>query len=442
MNSLSNMPRLWEIMGERDVDLDNSGLTASKSANLLLWIILGFFVFAVGWAALTSVERTVRGPGRVVPSSKLQVVSNLEGGVIEQILVKPGQVVTKGDVLVRLSPTLNHAALGSGTAEVDALLTRISRLKAEVRGQNPDYAETGASGQAEVERSLHAARAAELTSIVAAGGARVEQAQRMVAAAQSMLEAKRSTLATAQRELDMIRPLVEKQIIPRIDLIRTENAVQVAQNDVDAALAAIARARAAVAEAHAQTAQQRSDWMSRAGVELSQAQAELAVKQQQIPALADKLDRTVIRAPMSGRVNRVLVTTVGGSVSAGMPVAEIVPSENTLYIEALIKPSDIANVHLGQTSRVEVTAYNSAIYGMLDGKVTGISPDTVQNEKTGESFYTVHVEAIGILHDHTGRALPIGPGMIANVSLLGEKRSILSYLFSPITRLSETAFRE
>lgn len=447
MKPLLNMPRLWEIMGERDVDLDSSSFTASKAANLLLWIILGFFIFLVGWAALTSVERTVRGPGRVVPSSKLQVVSNLEGGVVQQILVKPGQVVTKGDVLVRLSPTLNHAALGSGTAEVDALLTRISRLKAEVRGQHPSYAETGASGQAEsgqveVERSLHAARAAELNSIVAAGGARAEQARRMVAAAQSMLEAKRSTLATARRELDMIRPLVDKQIIPRIDLIRAENAAQVAQNDVDAALAGLARARAAVAEAHAQTAQQRSDWMSRAGVELSQAQAELAVKQQQIPALTDKLDRTVIRAPMSGRVNRVLVTTVGGSVSAGMPVAEIVPSENTLYIEALIKPSDIANVHLGQTSRVEVTAYNSAIYGMLDGKVTGISPDTVLNEKTGESFYTVHIEAIGILRDATGRALPIGPGMIANVSLLGEKRSILSYLFSPITRLSETAFRE
>lgn len=277
---------------------------------------------------------------------------------------------------------------------------------------------------------------------MAAGGARVEQAGRMVAAAQSALEARRSTLAAAERELEMIRPLVEKQIIPRIDLIRTENAAQVARNDVDVALATIARARAAVAEAHAQTAQQRSDWMGRAGIELSQAQAELAAKQQQMPALSDRLERTVIRAPMSGKVNRVLVTTVGGSVSAGVPVAEIVPSENTLYIEALIKPSDIANVHLGQRSKVEVTAYNSSIFGMLDGKVTGISPDTVLNEKTGESFYTVHVEAIGVLRDHTGKALPIGPGMIANVSLLGEKRSILSYLFSPITRLSETAFRE
>lgn len=436
------MPRLSEILGERDVDLDDHAFDATRSANLMLWIILGFFVLLLGWAALTSVERTVRGAGRVVPSSKLQVVSNLEGGVVEQILVKPGQAVKKGDVLVRLSPTLSNAAFGSGTAEVDALLTRISRLKAEVRGQQPSYNGTTASGQVEVERALHAARSAELTGIVAAGGARAEQAQRMVRAAQSALEAKRSNLAAAERELEMIRPLVDKQIVPRIDLIRTENAVQVARNDVDAALATIARAEAAVAEARAQTAQQRSDWMGRAGIELSQAQAQLAAKQQELPALSDRVDRTLIRAPMSGRVNRVLVTTVGGSVSAGMPVAEIVPSENTLYIEAMIKPSDIANVHLGQRAKVEVTAYNSAIYGMLDGKVTGISPDAVLNEKTGESFYTVHVEAIGALRDKAGRLLSIGPGMVANVSLLGEKRSILSYLFTPITRLSETAFRE
>ena len=436
------MPTIQEILGERDVDLDDGHFKASKFANLMLWIIAGFFVLLLAWATLTKVDRTVRGAGRVVPSSKLQVVSNLEGGVVEQILVKPGQAVQKGDVLVRLSPTLSSAAFGSGAAEVDALLTRISRLKAEVRGQSPTYGGTGNGGQVEVERSLHAARSAELSGIMAAGGARVEQARRMVAAAQSSLEAKRSTLAAAERELAMIRPLVEKQIIPRIDLIRTENAVQVARNDVDVALATIARARAAIAEAGAQTAQQRSDWMSRAGIELSQAQAELAAKQQQMPALSDRLERTVIRAPMSGKVNRVLVTTVGGSVSAGVPVAEIVPSENTLYIEALIKPSDIANVHLGQRSKVEVTAYNSAIFGMLDGKVTGISPDAVLNEKTGESFYTVHVEAIGTLRDPAGKVLPIGPGMVANVSLLGEKRSILSYLFTPITRLTETAFRE
>ena len=231
-------------------------------------------------------------------------------------------------------------------------------------------------------------------------------------------------------------------IIPKIDLIKAENAAQVARNEVDSAVAALARAKSGVAEARAQTAQQNSDWKSRAGMELSQAQAELAAKQMQLPALSDRVDRTAIRAPMSGRVNRVLVSTIGGSVTAGMPVAEIVPSEDTLHVDAMVLPADIANVRLGQRAKVEITAYNSSIFGTLEARVTSISPDAVVNEKTGESFYTVEVQTVEFLKSEDGKRLPIGPGMVANVSLLGEKRSILSYLFTPISRLSERAFRE
>ena len=428
------------IQGEED-NLDEQELAAKKSANYVLWIILGFFVVFVAWASLTQLDRTVRGLGRVVPSSKLQVVSNLEGGVVEEILVKPGQTVRKGDPLVRLSPTISTAAFGSSTASVEALQARIARLRAEVRGATPSYGSVSA-GQVAVEQSLHAARTAELQGLIAAGSARAIQAERSVNEAEQILLARRSNLQAAERELEMIRPLVEKLIIPKIDLIKAENAAQVAATEVAAAQAAIARSRSSIAEARAQTAQQRSDWMSRAGMELSQAQAELSTQSQTLPALSDRVDRTVIRAPMSGKVNRVLVTTVGGSVSAGMPIAEIVPSEESLYIEALVRPSDIANVRLGQKARVEVTAYNSAVFGMLNGLVTSISPDAVVNEKTGESFYTVEVQTMATLRDDEGRKLPIGPGMVANVNLIGQKRSVLSYLFTPITRLGETAFRE
>jgi membrane fusion protein, adhesin transport system len=435
------MAELLELLRGHEAELEEQEFAAKKSANLALWIILGFFAVFLIWATFTQLDRTVRGTGRVVPSSKLQVVSNLEGGVIEEILVRPGQIVHKGDVLVRLSPTLSNANFGSSAAEVAALQVKIARLNAEVRGQSPEFGNADA-GQAAVERSLYAARAAELQGIDAAGMARVSQAERAIVEAQSTLAAKRSNLAASQRELEMIRPLADKLIVPKIDLIKTENAAEVARNDVDSAEAALARARFSVAEAHAQTAQQRSDWKTRAGMELSQAQAELAAKQLQLPALSDKVDRTSIRAPMSGKVNRVLVTTVGGSVSAGMPIAEIVPSEDALYIEAMVKPSDIASVRLGQRAKVEITAYNASIFGNLDARVTSISPDAVVNEKTNESYYTVEVQTVSFLKDDNGKRLPIGPGMVANVSLLGEKRSVISYLFTPITRLSEHAFRE
>lgn len=433
------MAQIVKLMNHAETEVDDD-FVAKRGANVILWVIAGFFALFLAWAALTKVDRTVRGLGRVVPSSKLQVVSNLEGGVIEQILVRPGQMVRKGDILVRLSPKQSGALLGSSTATVEALRARVSRLSAEVRGQEPQL--TGPADQVAVERALHTARSAELAGLTAAGEARAEQARRALREAESNLAARRSSLTAAREELDMLRPLAARQIVAQIDLVKAENAARVAQSEVDSAEAAVARAGAGIAEARAATAQARSDWMGRAGNELSQAQAELTAQQQSLPALSDRVDRTVIRAPMSGRINRMLVTTVGGSVSAGMPIAEVVPADNVLYIETMVKPSDIANVRLGQPARVEVTAYTSAIFGTLEGVVTSISPDAVVNEKTGESWYTVEVQTRSMLRDTEGKSLPIGPGMMANVSLLGDKRSVLSYLFTPITRLGETAFRE
>lgn len=435
------MAKLLSYITGEEVDLSEPEFAARKSASTILWIIAGFFVLFLLWATLTRIDRTVHGIGRVVPSSRMQVVSNLEGGVIKEILARPGQQVRKGDILVRLSATLSNAELGTGQATVDALRTKVARLNAEVRGEAPNYAGMP-SDQVEVEEALRKARGAELAGLVSAGNARAAQAARSVSGAQSMLSAKRANLNAAQRELDMIRPLAEKQIASQIDLLRAENAVTVARDEVGVAEAEVARAQSSIAEAQASTAQARSDWLGRAGLEFSAAQAELSARAQTMPALSDKLERTVIRAPMTGRVNRVLVTTVGGSVSAGMPIAEIVPSEDALYIEAMVRPQDIASVRIGQRSKVDITAYRPAVFGSLDGQVVTISPDAVINEKTGESFYTVEVRTVSSLLDKHGKKLPIGPGMIANVSLLGEKRSILSYLFSPLTRLSENAFRE
>jgi membrane fusion protein, adhesin transport system len=434
------MANMLELLKGDKAELEEQEFAAKRSASMILWLILGFVGIFLVWAWLTELDRSVNAMGRVVPSSKMQVVSNFEGGVIEEILVKPGQLVKKGDILVRLSPTISTAELGSNTASVDALRAKVARLDAEIRGTAPSYSGVSAS-QVAIEQSLHRARSAELSGLVAAGQARAIQAERSVAEAQSILAARRSNLDAASRELEMIRPLAAREIVSKLDLIKAENAVTVGQNEVAAALAAVSRAQSAVAEARASAAQARSDWMSRAGMELTTAQAELNARQQSMPAYSDKLDRTTIRAPLTGRVNRMLVTTVGGTVSAGMPIAEIVPSEDALYIEALVLPQDIANVGMKQKARIEITAYRSSVYGTLEGEVTSISPDAVINEKTGESFYTVEVRTTEpLIHD--GKKMEIGPGMVANVSLLGDKRSVLSYLFSPLTRLSEKAFRE
>ena len=161
-----------------------------------------------------------------------------------------------------------------------------------------------------------------------------------------------------------------------------------------------------------------------------------------LPALSERVERTVVRSPLAGRVNRVLVTTVGGTIQPGAPLVEIVPSEENLLVEVQMRPSDIAWVRIGQDAKINITAYDSSIYGALDGKVVAISPDATLNERTGESFYTVRVATDDKLVGKEGKPLEIGPGMIADVSLLGDKRSVMSYILSPLTKLSQTALRE
>lgn len=415
-------------------------------SNLLLWLIVGFIVVFVVWASIVKLDRTVHAPGRVVPSSRLQVLSNLEGGIVSAILVRVGDLVKRGQPLVRLDQTQAGAELGSTEITVGALNAKIARLQAEIAGREPVYpaASTPEVGQQiGIERSLHAARMSDLASLSAAGSARMAQAERAVAEARSAYASRVSARESAQRQLDLIRPLVERGIEPRLTLIQLENSASVATTDAAQAQAAIARAQASVAEARASLAQVRSAWRAQAGTDLAAAQSEMAARQQSMPALAAKLGRSTVASPVDGRVNRVLVTTVGSSIGAGQPIVEVVPGADTLTVEALVSPKDIAAVRIGQRARVNITAYESGIYGGMDGRVLTISPDATVEERTGESHYTVRVRADAQnFRDPEGRRLAIGPGMTADVNLIGDKRSVMAYILTPFTRLREEALRD
>jgi len=384
--------------------------------------------------------------GRVISSSQLQIVSNLEGGIVEAILVRQGQLVRAGDPLIRLDRTQSGAEFGSGEATLSALLVKISRLRAEVEGRDPAYPAASnpvTADQIRIEQSLHASRMADLASMSAAAQARLSQADRAVNEAESTYQARVAARDARVSEVRILRPLVERGIEPRLSLAQAESAAAVATSEAQAASASIARARASVTEARSTMAQMRQEWRAQAANELATAQAELSARQRALPALASRLERTVVRAPMPGRVNRVLTTTRGGSIAPGAPLVEIVPSEESLLIEARVRPSDIAFVRLNQSARVAITAYDRAVYGVLDGRVVAMSPDAVTEERTGETYYTVRVRtAANALRDPRGREMPIGPGMVAEVDLLGDKRTVLQYILTPITRLSETALRE
>jgi adhesin transport system membrane fusion protein len=416
------------------------------ASSVLLWVITGFVLIFFIWASQAHLARTVRGMGRVIPSSQLQIVSNLEGGIVRDILVRQGQQVPAGAPLIRLDPTQSGAEFGSGEATMTALQVKIARLEAEVQGREPAFPPAinpAVADQVRIEQALHASRVGDLAAVSSAARARMTQAERAVVEAQATYQARVEARRQRAEEARILRPLVERGIEPRLSLVQAESAAAVAASEADAAAATIQRASASVAEARSALAQVGQEWRAQAANELATAQAELSARERALPALASRLERTTVRAPLPGRINRVLVTTRGGSVAPGAPLVEIVPSEESLLIEARVRPSDIAFVRLGQTSRVAITAYDRSVYGTLDGRVVAVSADAVVEERTGESFYIVRVRtASNTLHDPNGRALPIGPGMIAEVDLLGDTRTVLQYILTPITRLGETALRE
>jgi membrane fusion protein, adhesin transport system len=417
-----------------------------KASNLLLWTILGFFVAFVLWASLVQIDRTVRAPGRIVPSGRLQVISNLEGGIVAAILVRAGDAVRQGQALVKLDPTQSGAELGSSEITVLALQAKIARLEAEVEGREPVYPvprDAAGAEQIAIERALHTVRMGDLASLVSAAAARESQAMAAVGEAQAAYRARISARESAARQLSMMRPLVERGIEPQLTLVQLQSAASVAANEAAQAAASVARAQSSVAEARATLSQARQNWRTQAGSELASAQAEMAARRATVPALAARFGRSTVASPVTGRVNRVLVSTVGSSIAPGQPIVEVVPGNDALMVEALVGPKDIGFVRIGQKARVNVSAYDSAVYGALDGQVMTISPDATVDERTGESHYTVRVRADAkAFRDGQGRALAIGPGMTADVSLIGDKRSVMAYILSPITRLSETAFRE
>lgn len=413
------------------------------AANLLLWLIGGFFVILLAWAALTEIDRTVRGQGRVIPSSQLQVVSNLEGGIVSEILVRTGQKVRQGEPLIKLSPVIGSAELGSGEAAVAGLLARVARLDAELGGRAPAFGATASDGAFATEAAVYDVRRIELAAIKEAASARSQQAIRALAEARATLAARESVARQLRDEAALIRPLVEQGYEPRLSLIKLESQAMTARSEAAAAAAAVGRAQAQIAESAADQARQVGDWRTRAATELASARAELAARQKMLPALSDRVRRTDVIAPVSGRVNRVLVTTTGAAVAPGSALVEIVPTDDGLIIEATVSPKDIGSVRLNQPARANISAYDSAVYGSLDAAVISISPDAVVNEKTGDSFYLVRVRTNRTaLRDRRGKPLPIGSGMTVEVDLLGEKRSILSYFFAPVAKVAGDAFRE
>jgi adhesin transport system membrane fusion protein len=401
-------------------------------ARMIIVASAAAFALFLIWASLAQVDEVSRGQGKVIPSSKLQVITASEPATVSQILVKSGQQVKKGQLLARLdSPESRQVQ-----AETQSLQARVSRLTAEGTGQHVECTGTDCAG----ERELRQARESALSSRVAALHATADQARREAGEAAATINSLQGSLALAQKQVAMLEPLAAKHIVPQTDLLDKRREVVDLQGRIAAAREQQGKAQAAVREAEAQAAQANFEFRQSALDERSQVAAKIAVNEETLRGARGR----ELRSPVDGVVNDVQVTTVGQYVQPGQKIMEVVPMGDKLLVETRVKPSDIAFIRVGDRALVKVTAYDFSIYGGLDGRVVQVSADSIYDEAEKQAYFTVIVETDrSYLNTGAGgHRLPITPGMMTDTQIITGRKSVLTYLMKPVLKARSEALRE
>jgi adhesin transport system membrane fusion protein len=430
-----------DFMGELDAAV---ALSPRLSASILLFAVVAALAALLLWAGFATVERVASGQGKVIPSSQVQLVQSLEGGIVGDILVREGQAVRKGDVLLIIDDVQALAKYKEDRAKYLALQAARARWEAEAEGRNravfPDEVAAEAPQAVAAERELLRAHADNLASGIAVFASQIEQKQQEVRELEARIAQLDQGRKLAAEEARILEPLVEKGVSSRMELLQMKQK----QNEIEGSLAgsrqAVVRARAAVEEARRRMNERTADFHATAQGKLTDVKNELAALSESIKSTQDRVRRTELRSPVDGTVKQVTITTIGGVIKPGQDVIAIVPREDSLLVEARIKPNDIAFLHPRQHAKVRVTAYDYAVYGSLDATLEHISADAIADEK-GESFFKVNLRTEGAL-SKAGEALPIIPGMTAEVDIIVGKRTVLEYLLKPIFRAQEKAMRE
>ena len=416
------------------------------AAQLLLFAIAGFVVWAVIWAAHAEIDQVSSGTGRVIPSRQIQVVQNLEGGILSELLVREGETVEAGQVLMHLDDTQLTSDFGENQVKALGLQAVIARLQAELSEEPllfPAVVQEAMPQVTEAEAALYGARAEELASALNRLGEQLNQRRRELEETEARIVQLTRSVTLTRQEIAILAPLVERGINAPIDLIRLRREENQYVGDLAVAEKTRERLQAGLAEIEAETAETRAQFRSRALQELNEAQVNLQALQQVLTSRGDRVRRAIIRAPTAGTVKQLFVTTLGGVVRPGQDLVEIVPTEDTLLVEARLRPADIAFIYPSQAAKVKITAYDFTVYGSLPASVEHISADTIEDEASGESFYLVRVKTdIADLRDKQGEPLPVIPGMTAAVDILTGKRTVLQYILNPFLKVGQRALRE
>ncbi len=418
--------------------------TSPRTGHSLLILSALFFVCAIWWANQTELDEVTRGEGKVIPSSKIQVIQNLEGGILSEVLVSEGQLVEKGDVLLKIDDTRFSSTFDETKLKYWELLARASRLDAESQGKAlelPEELVKERPSLAAAERNLYLTRQRELQSSIDVLEQQARQRQQEMAETQAKLNKLRTSYELSNQELKMSEPLVGVGVISEVEILRLKRTVNDLRGEMETTRLALPRIRSGLSEVRQKIEDAKVRFQSESASQLSEVQAELGRTQTTVVSAKDRVSRTQVRAPVRGKINRLMINTVGGVIQPGEDIVEIVPVDDSLLIEAHIRPSDIAFLRPGQNAMIKFTAYDFSIYGGLPATLERISADTITNEED-ESFYLIYLRTEKNYIDSSKGPLEIIPGMTVTVDILTGKKSVLDYLLKPILKAKNEALRE
>ncbi len=415
-----------------------------RAGHSLLLLSLAFFIAAGWWAYETTLDEVTRGEGKVVPSSKTQVIQNLEGGILSEVLIVEGQRVEQGQVLLRIDDTRFASSFRETELKHYELLARSVRLKAEsdnIEFIVPPIIIEHAPILAENEVALYQARQLTLKSAVNVLKQQQAQRQQELVERRSKQTQLQKSYELSDRELKMSEPLVEAGVMSEVELLRLKRTTNELYGDMEANRLAIPRIQSALNEVRQKIVEQQAQFRAEAAIQFSEVSAELARTKEAIYSQRDRVTRTQVRSPVKGTIKQLKINTVGGVIQPGMDLVLIVPIEDNLLIEAKIRPADIAFLRPGQEAMIKLTAYDFSIYGGLPAKLERISADTIEDEK-GESFFLIYLRTDKNYIESSKGNLDIIPGMTARVDILTGKKSVLDYLLKPILKARNEALRE
>ena len=432
----------------------------TRKARWLSFGVFLFFVVFVIWASMATLDEVTHAEGQVVPSSRTQIIQNLEGGILSSVEVHEGQIVEKNALLARLNNEMAESNLRDMFYKAMENLIAIRRLRAAVSGEPLTWPEDirgwleRGTGYTLTEEQLNQGknltriqqetfavqerqRNSELEVLMAQSRQRRQEVQEQLTRKEQLVR----SLSLIRQQLGMAAPLLEKRSYSRAQYLALQERAVQAQGEIDTLEASIPRAEAAASEAEHRIAMRNAEIDAALMEEINKRSLELASLRESLAAGSDRVTRTELRSPVRGTVKQIYANTLGGVIKPGEPIMEIVPLDDTLLVEARVRPADVAFLHPGQKAMVKVSAYDFSIYGGLDGVLEQISADTIE-DKRGEFYYQVKVRTPRTVIVHHGEELPIMPGMMTTVDIMTGKKTVLDYLLKPILKAKQNALRE